>query len=105
MTLLTCHSGSSGGDTTLLIVDFLVEHCSYRLKNIFRIFLSSVGLTSTLVFNNAATKVLNLLKVPEDYQEETSIENLSKRIVSEVKEIKFDCSHYDIRITEEDMST
>ena len=67
--------------------------------------LSSPGLASTVVFNNDATTVLNLLKVPEDDQEETSIENLSKKIVSEVKEIKFDCSHYDIRITEEDMST
>ena len=65
--------------------------------------LSSPGLASTVVFNNDATKVLNLLKVPEDDQEETSIENLSK-IVSEVKEIKFDCSHYDIRITEEDVN-
>ena len=44
------------------------------------------------------TTVLNLLKVPEDDQEETSIENLSKKIVNEVKDIR-------IRITEEDMST
>ena len=56
-----------------------------------------------MVFNNDATKVLSFSKVREDDQEEMSIENLSK-IVSEVKEIKFDCSHYDIRITKEDMS-
>ena len=31
--------------------------------------------------------------------------NLSKNIVSDVKQIKFDCISYDIRITEEDMST
>ena len=49
--------------------------------------LSSPGLASTVVFNNDAKTVLNLLKVPEDDQEETSIENLSKKIVSEVKEI------------------
>ena len=45
--------------------------------------LSSPGLASTVVFNNDVTTVLNLLKVPEDDQEETSIENLSKKIVSE----------------------
>ena len=65
--------------------------------------LSSPGLASTVVFNHDATTVLNLLKVPEDDQEkETSIENLSKKIVSEVKQIKFDCSRCDIRITEKD---
>ena len=48
--------------------------------------------------------MLNLLRVPEDDQEEMS-KNLSKNIVSDVKQIKFDCISYDIRITEEDMST
>ena len=67
--------------------------------------LSSPGLASTVVFNHDATTVLNLLRVPEDDQEETSIENLSKNFVSEVKQIKFECSSYDIRITKEDMST
>ena len=66
--------------------------------------LSSPGLASTVVPNNDATKVLNLLKVPEDDQEETFIENLTK-IACEVKERKFDCLHYDIRITDEDMSS
>ena len=51
--------------------------------------LSSPGLASTVVFNDDVTTVLNLLKVPEDDQEETSIENLSKKIVRGVKEIKF----------------
>ena len=75
------------------------EHFSHEIA-----VLSSPGLASTVVFNNDATKVSSLLKVRDDDQEElTSIENLSK-IVSEVKEIKFDYSHYDIRITEEDMS-
>ena len=65
--------------------------------------LSSPGLASTVVPNNDATKVLNL-KVPEDDQEETFIENLTK-IACEVKERKFDCLHYVIRITAEDMTT
>ena len=47
--------------------------------------LSSPGLASTVVFNDDVTTVLNLLKVPEDDQEETPIENFSKKIVSEGK--------------------
>lgn len=38
------------------------------------------GLPSTVVFNNDATKVVNLLKVPEDDQEKRPLKNCRRRL-------------------------
>ena len=66
--------------------------------------LSSNGLSSVVVFKKDASTMLNLVSDTDDDLEDMSIECLSKVIVNEVKQIKYDQSWYDIRITKDDMS-
>ena len=64
----------------------------------------SNGLSSAVVLKNDALTVLNLVSDTTDDLEDASIEFIANMIVKEVKQIKYDNSHYDIRITKADMS-
>ena len=67
--------------------------------------LSSPGLSSLVVFRQNASTVLHLTYDTEDDTQDLLIGKLTKIICDEVKQIDQDQSRYDIRITEEDMST
>ena len=66
--------------------------------------LSSNGLSSVVVFRSDASTVWNLVSDSDEDQQEASIESLSETIVNKIKQIEYDQSRYDIRITKDDMS-
>ncbi|CAH3045352.1 unnamed protein product [Porites lobata] len=78
-----------------------------RVKDYFSdevVVLTSPGLCSLVVFRASASNVLSLAAQTEDEQDSAKLVTLAKDISNEIKQIEYDGSRYDIRITKQDMS-
>lgn len=93
------------GGKTLLRRTFLMK-IQDQLDDV--VVLTSPGLASLVVFRNSASSALHLASdsdTEDGQQEYVIIRKLAKVIVDEMKQIAYDKSRYDIRITKEDMAT
>ena len=89
---------SKGGQmlTKRQVLDQLVDHFGDNI-----LVLSSPGVSSIVVFRNKAPTLLKLVPSDDDSDLDMSIKNVGKQIVREVKVLKSDNGHYNIRICKE----
>ena len=81
------------------LIDQLVDQFGYNILD-----LSSPGVSSIVVFRNKSPTLLKLVPSDDDSDLDMSIKNVGKQIVREVKGLKSDKCHYNIRICKETAS-
>ena len=82
--------------TTKLVVDQRIDHFGDNI-----LVFSSPGVSSIVVFRNKALTLLKLVPSDDDSDLDMSIKNVGKQIVKNVKVLKSDKGHYNIRICKE----
>ena len=89
---------SKGGQmmTKMQVLDQLVDNFGDNI-----LVLSSHGVSSSVVIRNKGPTLLKLVPSDDDSDLDMSIKNVGKQIVREVKVLKSDNGHYNVRICKE----